>query len=141
MGGSARLPPPVLFAERSAAEECDLDFGGIPRTTDRRLHFYHDFARKRLPSRTALAGYWRGIDSVHHRHLSVPFSFPFHHRSVISSTHGFLVEDAKPVLPSLRLFFAKVGESESYVFASRAEQSKSHHSPGRMSSPPVRLAT
>jgi len=55
--------------------------------------------------------------------------------------HGFFIEDAKPVLPILKILFSKLGEIESEVFheRSQAEKQRRNRSGGRHSSPPVFL--
>ena len=72
-------------------------------------------------------------------------AYRFTHRTVITSMHAFLVEDAKPVLPVLKALFCLIGKGEEEVFAKRTadeEQMKLHGQhqsrfEQRQSSPPV----
>ena len=60
-------------------------------------------------------------------------------RDIISKVHGFLIEDAKPVLPILKILFAKLGEIEAEVFHERQQTENPRRSrfAVRQSSPPV----
>lgn len=55
--------------------------------------------------------------------------------------HGFLIEDAKPVLSILQILFSKLGDIENDVFRERKkiEADRRHRESGRRSSPPVNL--
>ena len=46
------------------------------------------------------------------------------YREVISTVKGFLVEDAKPVLPVLQIILSKIGEIEENLFLQREIQEK-----------------
>lgn len=67
------------------------------------------------------------------------------HRTIISSLHAFLVEDARPVLPVLKALFGLIGKGEEEVFATRkADEEAQQNRPQRpsrfeqrQSSPPV----
>ena len=60
-------------------------------------------------------------------------------RDIISKYHGFLIEDAKPVLPILHLLFERLGQIEEQVFAERKKTGSMRKSrfQTRQSSPPV----
>ena len=64
------------------------------------------------------------------------------YREVISTVKGFLVEDAKPVLPVLQIILSKIGEIEENLFLQREIQEKENakkprKNQTRQSSPPV----
>ena len=66
------------------------------------------------------------------------------YREVISTVKGFLVEDAKPVLPVLQIILSKIGEIEEHLFLEREIQEKENakkprKNQTRHSSPPVLL--
>ena len=66
------------------------------------------------------------------------------YREVISTVKGFLVEDAKPVLPVLQIILSKIGEIEENLFLQREIQEKENakkprKNQTRHSSPPVLL--
>ena len=66
------------------------------------------------------------------------------YREVISTVKGFLVEDAKPVLPVLQIILSKIGEIEENLFLQREIQEKENakkprKNQTRQSSPPVSL--
>ena len=73
-------------------------------------------------------------------HLHMPILFvSFINRDIISKYHGFLIEDAKPVLPILHLLFERLGQVEEEVFTQRKESGQKRRSrfATRQSSPPV----
>ena len=73
-----------------------------------------------------------------HLHIHTLF-VSFINRDIISKYHGFLIEDAKPVLPILHLLFERLGQVEEEVFKQRNEsgQKRRNRYATRQSSPPV----
>ena len=57
------------------------------------------------------------------------------HRTVISSLHAFLVEDARPVLPVLKALFGLIGKGEEEAQQNRPQRPSRFEQ--RQSSPPV----